>query len=243
MIPGDAAWVPLAVGFTVGLGHAFEADHVAAVATIASRERGFVRAGLVGLWWAVGHTAALAAVATAALIGGWRVPEGAARGLEALVGVVLVGLGVASIAALTRGIRVHRHVHAHGGVVHEHFHLHPRGNVPHAHGPAHSAVPIHEHRHLRRVPRGSFGLGVLHGLAGSGAVVVLAIAAAETATARWLYLGSFGIGLLMAMTVLSVALVLPSRAGASRRAAVGRLRGLAGAASVVVGVLLMVESL
>ncbi|HET9317789.1 MAG TPA: urease accessory protein, partial [Vicinamibacteria bacterium] len=99
-------------GFLMGVRHAFEADHLAAVASLATGTRG-LRSGLVqGAAWGVGHTLTLLLVGGACLVLGQAVPARWASGLEALVGVMLLALG-ADVLLRSRRQRVHVHVHAH----------------------------------------------------------------------------------------------------------------------------------
>ena len=133
-------------GFLMGVRHAFEADHLAAVASLATRSRG-VRGGLLqGAAWGLGHTLTLLLVGGACLLLGRALPEGWASGLEALAGLMLLALG-ADVLRRSRRQRVHVHVHRHGdGTRHWHAHRHePQA----AHDPAR-----HEHAHPRHLPAG-----------------------------------------------------------------------------------------
>lgn len=166
----------LVAGGVVGVRHALEADHLAAVATLVDDEA-TERSGLVGASWGVGHSIPIAALGVVFLVLGVRFPDAVTALFEVLVGVVLVGLGV---RMLSDAVGVDDgHAHDHGGGFHRHFRL---GNVsvgalrarPHIHGDG-------------------FLVGVLHGFAGSGALVVLLVSTAPTLDAALAFLASFSV--------------------------------------------------
>src|SRR5204863_210263 len=127
----------------------------------------------LGLAWAVGHTASVRVVVAAIILFGVRLPDRLWPAADFLVAVLLIGLGASVILRSARG-RWHLHLHAHDDG--PHFHLHS-----HAHGVEHA------HAHPRGDARRSLGFGLLHGLAGSAAILVLLVAAAPTRTAQLTY--------------------------------------------------------
>ncbi len=218
----------LALGFLLGLRHAFEPDHLAAVSTLATRAGRLRDAARLGAAWGVGHTASVAAVALLVVALGLHLPQRVATGAELLVALLLVGLGGSVLWRYARG-RWHMHFHAHDGASHLHLHSH-------AHNPAHT------HGHPQGDARRSLGLGLAHGMAGSGAVLVLVVAATPTAALQLTYVGAFGVGTIAGMLTASTALGLVIRV-ASRRGEqwAAALHLGAAAASVVVGVMLGVS--
>ena len=90
----------LLLGFLLGLRHAFDADHVAAVASLATRGGSIAQQALQGVLWGLGHTATLLLVGGACVLSGIAIPPEAERGFEALVGLMLVGLGVSVLLGL-----------------------------------------------------------------------------------------------------------------------------------------------
>ncbi|HEV2765509.1 MAG TPA: hypothetical protein VGV38_21175, partial [Pyrinomonadaceae bacterium] len=114
----------LGFGLALGLKHATDADHLAAVSTIASERRGVLAASLVGGLWGVGHTFALLLAGVVVIL--LRVPLSERVGLafEFVVALMLVGLGARALWKLVRGGRVHLHPHEHGGRWHVHPHTH-----------------------------------------------------------------------------------------------------------------------
>lgn len=190
----------LGFGFLLGMQHAFEADHIAAVSSIAARRtsaRDIVRHGLT---WGLGHTITLFAFAGAALLLGHAIPDQVSRPLEAAVGVMLVGLGAHVLWRLWRD-RVHVHHHRHGdGTAHLHLHSHAADNLPH---------PRSEHSHEHGFRWRSLLVGLMHGMAGSAALLVLVVTQAETATSGLLYVLLFGVGSMLGMGALSAAIAVP----------------------------------
>src|SRR3979411_60428 len=111
----------LGLGFLLGMQHALEADHIAAVSSIAARRTDVSDIVKHGLTWGLGHTVTLFIFAGAAILLGQAIPESLA---EPAVGIMLVGLGAHVLWRLWRD-RVHFHRHRHGdGTEHLHVHSH-----------------------------------------------------------------------------------------------------------------------
>jgi hypothetical protein len=194
----------LALGFLLGLRHAADADHLAAVATIATRSRSLAHSVLQGVAWGTGHTLTLLLVAGPMLLFGAIVPAGAARMLELAVGVMLVLLGADALHRLRRE-RVHFHAHRHhDGVEHIHAHSHGGEHAPHA-----GVRPEHRHPHGFAVR--ALLVGMVHGMAGSAALVLLALEALRSPAWGFLYIAIFGLGSLVGMAVVSAAIAVPLR--------------------------------
>ncbi|MFB6157110.1 MAG: high-affinity nickel-transporter protein [Haloferacaceae archaeon] len=223
----------LLAGSAFGVKHAFEADHVAAVTTLVEDDR----PASTGAAWGVGHSLPILALGALFVGLGLRLPPTVASGFEALVALVLVALGLRVVAGREAlGTLVLRHIHGDGDGGggddadrgdHHHHHQH--------------------HRHLRVAGREvglthshadeeSFAVGVVHGLAGSGGVVVALAAAAPTAADGAAFLAGFAVA-----TVVAMGLAAWGFGRALGRAE--RLRVLAGVASVAVGLLLFGEVL
>ena len=223
MSPG--LFAVLGVGLLLGLRHAFEPDHLAAVSTLASRQGKLWRASGLGLAWGIGHTASVGAVALAVIAGGLRLPDRFRPAAELVVALLLILLGLPVLVRYARG-RWHMHLHAHDGA--EHLHLHS-----HAHGRSHA------HAHPRNDLRRAIGLGLAHGLAGSAAIVVLLVASAPTVPARLAYFGAFGAGTVVGMLLVSGGVALLVRLASRRSARWAAALHLGSAmASVTVGLLL-----
>ncbi len=116
----------IGVGFTLGLMHAFDADHVMAVSALSSRKPGFLRTLKFSANWALGHGGVLM-LAGLLLFGlGLHIPEQLQYMAEASVGVMLIGLGLVCFWRFRQQhlrLQTHTHVHSHGEIVHTHWHL------------------------------------------------------------------------------------------------------------------------
>ena len=185
----------LVVGGLLGLRHAFEPDHLAAVSTLASRQRSLWSAARLGLAWGVGHTAAVGAVALLVVALGVRLPATLWPTAELVVAALLVLLGGTVLWRYVRG-RWHIHAHNHLAV----------GTAPHFHLHTHAHAADHVHVHASADARRSLGFGVAHGLAGSGAIAVLLVAAAPTAGLQLASFAAFSAGTMMGMLAVSVVL-------------------------------------
>ena len=224
----------LVLGFFLGMRHALEADHVAAVAALATRSssrRDIIRVATV---WGVGHTTALVLFGSVVLGLEATVPARVSAGFEAMVGIVLVVLGVNVLRRLRRA-RVHFHVHEHAGGV-RHFHAH--GHETARHDPQH-----HEHAH----PRGLFGkavlVGGLHGLAGSAALVLLSLQAIHSTSRALAYLAVFGAGSILGMVLFALVITLPLRAATRLpQWAANGIEAVVGFGSITVGLWIAVHA-
>jgi sulfite exporter TauE/SafE len=218
-----------AFGFVMGLRHAFEADHLAAMATFATRSQSS-RAGLLqGAAWGLGHTLTLLLVGGTCLLLGAAVPDAWAARLEVLVGFMLLGLGVDTLVRMRRA-RIHAHVHEHGdGRAHWHVHRHQEA--------AHEDPAVHAHAHPRPAfPGRALAVGLLHGLAGSAALLLLTL---QTVGSFWpglAYIGLFGLGSILGMAGLSAAIAMPMRTAARRVAYLqGAIEAVVGLATIAIG--------
>ncbi|MBV9561197.1 MAG: urease accessory protein [Bradyrhizobium sp.] len=192
-------FVILGLGFLLGMQHALEADHIAAVSAIAARRSEVGDIVRHGLTWGLGHTLTLFVFAGVAILLGHAIPETMARPLETAVGVMLVGLGAHVLWRLWHD-RVHLHVHQHGDRVHLHAHSHAGETVPHR-----SSVHAHAHGFRWR----TLLVGLMHGMAGSAALLMLAVAQAATPFAGLAYVALFGIGSMIGMGALSTVIAVP----------------------------------
>jgi len=194
----------LAIGGLLGFRHAFEPDHLAAVSTLATRPSSRLwSAARLGLVWGLGHTVTVGAVALLIIALGIRLPDRFWPAAELLVAALLVLLGSWVIWRYVRG-RWHMHVHTHPAAG-PHFHLHSHGTDA-AHGHAHAVVDA----------RRSLGFGIAHGLAGSGAIAALLVAAAPDTTSRLVYFAAFGVGTIIGMLSVSLTLSIVVKLAAER---------------------------
>ena len=218
------------IGLLLGFRHAFEPDHLAAVSTLATRPGARLwNAARLGLVWGVGHTATVGLVVAVILVLGLQLPPTLWPAAELLVAALLVLLGSVVIWRYARG-RWHIHAHSHAGT---------GGAEPHLHLHSHAQEPSHAHSHVKPDARRSFGFGIAHGLAGSGAIAALLVAAAPDTTSRVIYFATFGGGTILGMLLVSLSLGVAVRLAAGRGAKWAAVLHIGSAmASVIVGVAL-----
>ena len=219
----------LGLGFLLGLRHALEPDHIAAVSAFVSQDRAVLRSCLRGTFWGIGHTAALLAAGVAVLAFKLQISPELERHVDTAVALVLVLLGSHVVFRALGAVRLHRHEHSHDGTAHSHVHVHV------------GDVAEHRHVHLWRGAPQPLLMGLLHGLAGSGALILLVLTAMPSPAAALLYIVVFGIGSTAGMLVLSGLIGVPFAltTGGSRPLNTV-LQGTVGAASILVGVLMLV---
>ncbi len=218
----------LALGFLIGMQHALEADHLAAVGAMAARAHASKRGlALRGAVWGLGHTITLFAICLAVILMGLTLTDRMAAALEFGVGVMLVLLGV-DVVRRMRARRVHFHIHDHGnGRAHVHAHSHAGATRPHARDP-------HDHRHPTGFPWRALIIGLVHGAAGSAGLLALAVAATREPWTAVGYVLVFGLGSILGMAALSFVAAWPL--GAVERHAKWLHNGLSiGAAALAVG--------
>ena len=188
----------LSLGAAFGMMHALEADHLAAVAALAARERSVAGTLRHGIAWGVGHTLTLLAFGGAILVLGASVDDRTAHWLEAAVGAMLVALGTDLLRRLL-------------------------------HASAAGTAEV-------RVPLRAVAVGMMHGLAGTTALVLLALETAGSPLSGAAYIAAFGLGSIAGMAILSVAISMPLRASAARLAALNRgLQAAIALCSIVLG--------
>lgn len=229
-----------AFGFVMGLRHAFEADHLAAVASLATRARSLRSGVLQGAAWGLGHTLTLLIVGGTCLLLGRAVPGDWARRLEGLVGLMLLVLG-ADVVRRSRRPRAHAHVHEHGdGTRHWHAHEHaPQDD--HGNGPEHRVEP-HRHEHALLLPARALAVGLVHGLAGSTALFLLTLQAVPSVATGFAYIGLFGAGSVLGMAALSALIMVPLQAAAHRVARIqSGLEAVVGLATMAIGLGILIE--
>ena len=193
----------LLLGFLIGLRHALEVDHVAAVATLVTSSKTLKGAVRHGLAWGLGHTLTLFVFGSVVVVMDTAIPERVARGLEFAVGLMLIVLGIDVIRRLLKD-RVHFHAHTHRqGIRHFHAHSHA-GDVAHDES-------AHEHTHKARVPWRALLVGLMHGMAGSAALIILALGTVSSLGEALFYMIMFGLGSMIGMAALSAVIALPLR--------------------------------
>lgn len=169
--------------------HSLDADHVAAVSTIVSKNRSLKRSALVGAVWGLGHTSILLLVGLGVMILKLSIHEELPRLLELLVGFMLLYLGLGLLKNVVKD-ELHIHQHRHVDIEHIHFHSHKRSQG---------------HEHLHR----PFIIGVVHGLAGSAGILLLIMASLPSIAQGLLFTLTFGLGSVLGMVVCGMAISIP----------------------------------
>ncbi|HKE59204.1 MAG TPA: hypothetical protein VKB46_20990 [Pyrinomonadaceae bacterium] len=194
----------LGVGLVFGLKHATEVDHVIAVTTIVSQHKSVWRSALVGALWGAGHTAALLVTGGLVLFLRTAIPERVSSWLEFGVALMIIGLGAAALwRVLRKGSEVHVHKHIHDDLAHVHVHFHEKET---RHEPA--SASSHSHA-VSRIGIKPVLIGVMHGLAGSGALTLLVLTQIRSTWVGLLYLAIFGLGSIVGMLLMSGLIGLP----------------------------------
>jgi high-affinity nickel permease len=186
LFDGAPLIVALAIAFLLGLRHASDPDHLVAVTSLVAADDGDTRgAARLGAWWGLGHASMLLLIGIPLIAFKSELPAWLESGAEKAIGVVIIVLALRVIWKWLRGdFRAGRHPHP----ARSHRHLrHGRGAT-------------HAHRRVRS-PRQAFAIGLLHGLAGTGAVVVLLLAAVPSQLEAGLALAVFA-----PMSIISMAL-------------------------------------
>ncbi len=203
-------------GSLLGMRHALEPDHLAAVSTLVSRERSSMKGAFLGVCWGLGHTAGLIAVGAVLVYLRAELPVRIADFFELLVAAMLIVLGVRTVLQAVRQGPAHLHHHA--------FAVH-----------THSGLPAHVHIGTWTLARRPLLIGAVHGLAGSGALTALVLTTLPSTAARLTYMALFGLGSTVGMAALSGLLGWPlARLGAHHAVARG-VSFAVGAMSVVLG--------
>jgi hypothetical protein len=192
----------LSLGFLIGMRHAMETDHLAAVASLATRGQTMGNTIRQGAMWGMGHTLTLFLFGSLVLLLDAVIPQTLAAALEFMVGLMLLGLGIDVLRRLLRDqIHFHRHRHA-DGTLHLHAHSHS-GDC------GHPAVHRHGHRRPHAFPLRALLVGMMHGMAGSAALILLTLQAVYTPLTGIVYIALFGIGSIAGMALLSVIVAVP----------------------------------
>ena len=229
LTPQLSTFSVLLIGFVLGLQHAVEADHLAAVSTIVSEKKNLWTASLVGGMWGVGHTISLFVVGAVVIFLKLQISESLETKLEAIVGGMLIVLGLNALRKLFTAEKIHVHAHEHGEREHVHIHSH--------------SVAAAETSHHRFSPR-SILIGMVHGLAGSAALMLLVVPTIGSPWVALAYILIFGIGSIGGMMAMSFLIGLPIHFTANRFDFLNKgIRLCAGAFSLGLGAVIVFENL
>ena len=190
----------LLFGLVTGLRHSIEADHVAAVlSVVASNQKNIKNASMLGAIWGLGHTISLFIAGLAVLLLAVNIDQSISIRLEFGVGIMLLFLGVTtftgwSIGKFFKGLW-------HQKLSHKHIHYHEGNNIVHSHGHIHD----NEHKHGHK----SLIIGMVHGMAGSGALLLLVLSTIHSIPLGLAYIAIFGAGSIGGMAGVSTLMGIP----------------------------------
>ena len=208
-----------ALGFVSGFRHAFEGDHVIAVSTLLHQTPKLSAAIRTGLAWGAGHTTIL--LLGVLVVGELRLqlsPEEIGI-LELPVAAMLILLGVWTVAVSIRRVTsLRKHTH---------------DDIPHFH------VGKTDHPHRFSSSWRGYSVGLVHGFAGSGALLLLVAATLPSTWHGAVFALTFGIGSLLGMVLVTTALAIPLLASKSRPYVFNSLTALCGVLSVVLGLVIV----
>jgi hypothetical protein len=206
----------VALGFILGLRHALDADHLAAISTIVTERRSLLSSSLVGAMWGFGHALALLIAGVGVLLLRYHMTDRMAHVLELCVGIMLVVLGANVLRTLIRRGASHTHDHP--------------------------TVTPHSHADVWLVARPLL-VGMVHGLAGSAPLLLLTLTVMSSPLAAFSYIAVFGAGSMMGMTIMSLLVSVPAQLTVEHFARTHlALRGLSGVFSVGLGLFIVYEN-
>jgi len=223
----------LTLGLAVGLQHAFEPDHISAVTTQITKRKykiqtlkqlikeGAFKSSVLGALWGAGHTTTLVIIGLLLFLFSINIPSNVFLGFEFIVGIMLVILAITTFSnkKLFKLKHVHPHVHSNGTL-----HIHP-----------HNHEGEHKHNHK------SYLIGCIHGLAGSGSLVVLMASTLGNIETVLSFILIFGIGSVIGMTIISSLIGLPFALTNKFGTASKALRYIACSASLLIGANILYE--
>jgi len=181
----------LILGFFLGMRHATDPDHVIAVTTIVTRQRGVAKAGIIGALWGMGHTFTIFVVGAAIILFKVAIPPRVGLSMEFAVGLMLILLGVLNLTGILRRLQQE---------------FTPSADIaPSGGGRFERALrEMGLYNALRPL-----AVGIVHGLAGSAAVALVVMAAISDPWWAIAYLFLFGLGTIAGMMVMTTILALP----------------------------------
>ena len=184
----------LVLGFVFGIKHAFEADHIAAVSVLNSDSHTPRQAIICAAYWGFGHTLTLFLTGAAVLILKINMPARFGEFFDRAIAIMLILLGARALVIFFKS----RNITNSGAVMHSHP---PLGS--HVHAAPSLSVRLGDGKAR---PVGSLFVGMIHGLAGSAAVLVLAVSIMKSAVLGLIYIAIFGLGSTLGMCIFSIAL-------------------------------------
>jgi high-affinity nickel permease len=226
----------LALGLLIGMQHALEADHLAAVSAIAARKTSARKIISHAAFWGMGHTITLMGIAGGALYLGLEISEKTSAWMETVVGIMLILLGGNLLVGLIKE-RIHFHYHYHNAEklhIHAHSHADEKGT--------HEKL-LHNHEHSNVLPWRTLLIGMIHGMAGSAALLILTTQIVSSPLVGLIYVGLFGLGSVFGMAALSALIAIPLSRSATALTWVNRvIQGGVGVWTLLLGAYVIFQS-
>ena len=180
------------LGLFLGMRHATDPDHVIAVSTIVSKQRGVGRAGLIGVIWGLGHTLTIFLVGAAIILFKVAIPARLGLAMELSVGLMLILLGFLNLTGVLQKMMAR---------------ILP-GSVASSDENAAVAPSTTASMGLFSILR-PLVVGIVHGLAGSAAVALLVMTTIQDPWWEIGYLLIFGLGTVIGMMLITALIALP----------------------------------
>ncbi|MGS0757063.1 HoxN/HupN/NixA family nickel/cobalt transporter [Roseateles sp. GG27B] len=193
----------LLFGFLLGMRHATDADHLAAVATVASGHQSLAQTVRQGLAWGAGHTLTLLLLGGTVLMLGKSIPSGMENALELAVACMLIALGIDVLRRWLQQQSQLRRLRQLSPVA-----LFVRA---HAEPVKPMARQVQMHRHAHGLTLRALAIGMMHGMAGTAALILLSLEAVQSVGMGLAYITVFGLGSMIGMALLSLVIALPLR--------------------------------
>jgi len=244
----------VAIAFLLGVQHATEADHLAAVTTLATRQGSLGQTLKQGVAWGIGHALTLMLFGGTVLFLGKSIPRHMEQMLELAVGLMLIALGAEVLHRLARhrsrfpahtygknpahdDARSHAGEGAHRLSPHHHGHIKGWSWLHRGTGPRRTPrTDGDEPSSLRAIPLRSLAVGMMHGMAGSAALILLSLGAVHSWSMGLIYIALFGAGSITGMALFSLAIAIPLRLSAGYLGWLHKsMTGLAGGFSCMLG--------
>ncbi len=223
-------------GFLIGLRHALDVDHVAAILTLVASDNPSPRRSMVlGGVWGIGHATMLLLMGMGLLLFDLQPSAHLVSMIEFLIGVILVVLALDVFRRLGR-IIIHKHPHHHvDRAQHMHFHAHVRNSA--------DGGRIHNHAHPDGLLARALLVGFMHGMAGTAVLMLLVLHSSLSTELSFIAIVLFGLGSMIGMIGLSLTIAVPIRRSRTISARLNRsVRGVAALVTLIVGIVLMLKT-
>jgi ABC-type nickel/cobalt efflux system permease component RcnA len=205
------------LGLILGMRHSTDADHVVAISTIVSKQKGIRNAALIGSVWGLGHTVTIFAVGALIILFGVEIPPRVGLSMEFCVAIMLVLLGVLNLTGVMQRITVFFAPRSEPDTVRQ-----PRKSLGIDRMFAGPVEQLGRYQLIRPLV-----IGLVHGLAGSAAVALLVLSTIHDPVWATAYLLIFGGGTMAGMMLMTAAISVPLSVAGNRSAKLGRYFGVA----------------